>query len=90
MDRYLAGAVGRAIPRGVVWGAAVTGSGNRLETSSHDLKGLPQQKKKAAGVQQGKQSPGQLVGMGRDVHGPVFATGRWNHSIIAALPQIRW
>ena len=40
MDRHLAGAIGGPVAHGLA--AAVTGSGNRLETSPHDLKGLPQ------------------------------------------------
>ena len=88
MDRYLAGSVGGPNAHGLGAGAAVTGPGNRLETSSHDLKGLPKQKNKATGVEQGKQSLEQVERMGRDVHGPVFAPGQWNPSIIAARPQI--
>jgi len=90
MDRYLAGAVDRPVAHGLGLGAAITGPGNRLKTSSHYLKGLPQQKQEATGVEQGKKSLEQVKGMGGDVHGPVFAPGRWDPSIIAARPQIRW
>ena len=56
MDRYLAGAVGGPITHWLGIVAAVTGSGDRLETSAHDLKGLPQQKDKATGVEEGENS----------------------------------
>jgi hypothetical protein len=56
MDRYLAGAVDGPVADGLGLGTAVTGPGNRLETSSHYLKGLPKQKQKATGVEQGKKS----------------------------------
>jgi hypothetical protein len=60
MDGHLAGPIAGPIAHGFGKGTAIAGSGNRLEPSSHDLKGLPQQNNKAAGVEQGKESLEQL------------------------------
>ena len=60
MDRHLAGPIAGPITHGFGKGAAIAGSGNRLEPSPHDLKGLPQQKNETTGVEQGKESLEQL------------------------------